>query len=372
MSEVTEQRVINKLALEEVHSLYGATTFREEDGWRIPANYGDVDSEYRAVRIDDAGVIDLSGRGRIHVTGSEAVMFLNGLLTNDMKTLGENHWMPAVFPTVQGRLIAAVRVVRTGNGFLLDTEPASRAHVLKTIERFTLAGDFRVADLTDTTTMISVQGKAANQIVEKILEARCDLERNGAREIEWRGHQLTLVRSTHTSEDGFDLIVPKENATVLWDHLVEAGARPVGFDALEILRIEAGIARYGRDMDNTTIVTETNLDEAVSYTKGCYVGQEIIIRIKHRGHVAKKLTGLVLDEEAEIGAGTPVQSTEGNEIGRITSITFSPGLRRSLALAYVRYEFLSAGTSVKAGSADQQIDAKVSDLPFVRGSWYLE
>ena len=125
MSELTEQLVVNKLALEEVHSLYGAT-FREEDGWRIPANYSDVDSEYRAVRNDDAGVIDLSGRGRIHVTGSEAVMFLNGLVTNDMKTLGENHWMPAVFPTVQGRLIAAVRVVRTGNGFLLDTEPASR------------------------------------------------------------------------------------------------------------------------------------------------------------------------------------------------------------------------------------------------------
>ena len=246
------------------------------------------------------------------------------------------------------------------------------SHVLKTIERFTLAGDFRVADLTDTTTMVSVQGKAANQIVEKILGEPCNLERNGAREVEWRDHPLTLVRATHTSEAGFDLIVPTENATALWDNLVEAGARPVGFDALEILRIEAGIARYGRDMDNTTVVTETNLDEAVSYTKGCYVGQEIIIRIKHRGHVAKKLTGLVLDQEAEIGAGTPVQSIEGNEIGRITSATFSPALGRSVALAYVRYEFLSAGTPVKAGSADQQIDAKVSDLPFVRGSWYLD
>lgn len=370
MSEVTEQ-VVNRLALEEVHSLYGAT-FREEDGWRVPANYGDVDSEYRAVRSDDAGVIDLSGRGRIQITGSEAVMFLNGLVTNDMKTLEENHWMPAVFPTVQGRLIAAVRVVRTGIGFLLDTDPASHSHVLKTIERFTLAGDFRVADLTDTTTMVSVQGKASNQTVEKILGQPCNLERNGAREVEWRGHRLTLVRATHTSEDGFDLIGPTENATALWDNLIEAGARPVGFDALQILRVEAGIARYGRDMDNTTVVTETNLDEAVSYTKGCYVGQEIIIRIKHRGHVAKKLTGLVLDKEAQIEAGAPVQSTEGNEIGRITSVTFSPALGRSVALAYIRYEFLSAGTPVKASSADQQADAKVSDLPFVRGSWYSD
>ena len=370
MSEVSKQLVANRLALEEVHLLYGAT-FREEDGWQIPANYGDVESEYRAVRNDDSGVIDLSGRGRIQVAGSEAVMFLNGLVTNDMKTLGEHRWMPAVFPTVQGRLIAAVRIVRTTDGFLLDTDSASRSHVLKTIERFTLAGDFRVADLTDSTVMLSVQGKAANQILEKILGQPCKLDRSGVNEVEWREHPLTLVRATHTSEDGFDLIVPTENATALWDSLIEAGALPFGFDALNILRIEAGIARFGLDMDETTIVTETNLDEAVSYTKGCYVGQEIIIRIKHRGHVAKKLTGLVFDKEAAIEAGTLLQSIDGKEIGRITSVSFSPTLGKSVALAYVRYEYLNEGTAVKAISKDQQIDAKVSDLPFIRGSWYL-
>lgn len=368
MSEVAEQ-VINKLALEPVHSLYGAT-FREEDGWRIPANYGDVESEYRAVRTDDGGVVDLSGRGRIHVTGSEAVMFLNGLVTNDMKTLDENRLMPAVFPTVQGRLIAAVRIIRTGNGFLVDCEPASRGHVLKTIERFTLAGDFRVVDLTDSTTMLSVQGKAANQIIERILGEPGNLEHNGAREVEWKGHPLTLMRVTHTSEEGFDLIVPTENATALWDNLVEAGARPVGFDALEVLRIEAGIARYGRDMDNTTVVTETNLDDAVSYTKGCYVGQEIIIRIKHRGHVAKKLTGVVLDRTANVEAGASVQSNDAKEIGRVTSATFSPTLGKTVALAYLKYEYLVTATVVKAVIENEAIDGTVSDLPFVRGSWY--
>jgi folate-binding protein YgfZ len=368
MSEGTEQ-VINKLALEEVHTLYGAT-FREEDGWRIPSNYGDVESEYRAVRNDDAGLIDLSGRGRIQVTGSEAVMFLNGLVTNDMKTLAEYRWMPAVFPTVQGRLIAAVRIVRTGNGFLLDSEPASRALVMKTVERFTLAGDFRVADLTDTTTMLSIQGKSANQVIERILGEPANLEHNGVREVEWRGHALTILRATHTSEEGFDLVVPTENATVLWDNLVEAGARPVGFDALEILRIEAGIARYGRDMDNATVVTETNLDDAVSYTKGCYVGQEIIIRIKHRGHVAKKLTGVVLDRKADVEAATPIHSNDGKEIGRVTSATFSPTLGKTVALAYLKYESLVTGTVAKAVSESDAIHGTVSELPFVRGSWY--
>jgi folate-binding protein YgfZ len=370
MSEVTEQLVAIKLALEGVHSLYGAT-FREEDGWRVPANYGDVDSEYRAIRDDGPGVIDLSARARIHVTGTEAAMFLNGLVTNDMKTLGENRWMPAVFPTVQGRIIAAVRIVRTHDGFLLDTEPVSRDRVLKTIERFTLAGDFRVSDLTETTAMLSVQGKAASQVVEKIVGDPLNLDHNGTREITWHDQSLTIVRATHTSENGFDLIVPTENATALWDILIEAGARPVGFDALEILRIEAGIGRYGRDMDETNVVNESNLDDAVSYTKGCYVGQEIVIRIKHRGHVAKKLTGLTLEKETAVEAGTTIQSLEGKEIGRITSVSFSPTLGRSVALAYVRYEYLDPGTAVKAVSKDRQIDAKVSDLPFIRGSWYL-
>ena len=363
-----EQIEAKSLALNEVHSLYGAE-FREDDGWRVPSHYGDPDSEYRAVRDEGAGLIDLSSRGRIRVNGSEALMFLNGLVTNDMKTLGENQWMPAVFPNVQGRLLAAVRIARTTDGFLIDTESATHDLVLKTVERFTLAGDFKVADLTDSTTMLTVQGKSAKEIVDKPL-GQVPADRTGTLEIEWREQPLTLFRGTHTAEDGFDLIVPTENATALWDTLVEAGARPTGYDAFEKLRIEAGIARYGRDMDETNVVTETNLDDAISYTKGCYLGQEIIVRIKHRGHVAKKLTGLVFEKETAIEPGAAVQSEAGAEIGRITSSTFSPNLGRTVALAYLKYEFLSVGTRVNANSAEGQVSATVTELPFIRGSWY--
>ena len=369
MSSMREQEV-KRLALDEVHSLYGAR-FREEDGWRVPANYGDVESEYAAVR-NGAGLIDLSLRGRIRVTGSEAVLFLNGLVTNDMKTLDENRWMRAVFPNVQGRILAAVRIARTTDGFLIDTENATHDRVLKTIERFTLAGDFKVTDLSDSTTMLTVQGKAAKEVVEQIAGEASALDQNGAREIQWRDQPLTLMRATHTAEDGFDLIVPTENATALWDTLVEAGAHPTGYDALEKLRIEAGVPRFGRDMDETNVVTETNLDDAISYTKGCYLGQEIIVRIKHRGHVAKKLTGLAFDNEVTLEPGATVQSDTGADVGRITSATFSPALRRTVALAYIKYEFLTAGTKVKTNSSAGQVNATVSELPFVRGSWYDE
>jgi folate-binding protein YgfZ len=311
-------------------------------------------AEYAAVRDGGVGLIDLSSRGQISVSGSEAVMFLNGLITNDLKTLGEDRWMPAAFPNVQGRLLAAVRVIRRRDDFLLDTEAATHEKVLKIIDRFTLAGDFKVVDLTNDTRQISFQGRGAGALVEKIFGAT-NLPRDGV----WQNDHLTVLRATHTGEDGFDVITAAGS-------LEAFGATPVSPEVEEILRIEAGIARYGVDMDETNVVTETNLDDAVSYTKGCYLGQEIIVRIKHRGHVAKKLTGLRFDTDQLIEAGSTIKSTDDKEIGRVTSVTFSPKLQATIALGYVRYEHLTPGTPI----AVNNVAGSVQSLPFIRGSWY--
>lgn len=309
-------------------------------------------AEYAAVRDGGVGLIDLSSRGRISVSGAEAVMFLNGLITNDMKTLEENHWMPAAFPNVQGRLLAAVRVLRRANDFLLDTEAVTRQKVVKLIERFTMAGDFKVADLTNETRQISLQGRSASALLEKITLP----------------NEKTIIPATHTAEAGFDLIVSAEQKDSLWQTLVAAGAIPVSAEVVEILRIEAGIARYGIDMDESNVVTETNLDDAVSYTKGCYLGQEIIVRIKHRGHVAKKLTGLRFASEQPVELGTLIRSTEDKEIGRVTSATFSPKLGTTVGLGYLRYEYLTPGTQVVV----DRVSVTTHELPLVRGSWYRD
>ena len=305
--------------------------------------------EYKAVREGGVGLLDLSTRGRITVSGSEAVMFLNGLITNDMKTLGENQSMLAAFPNVQGRLLAVVRVIRRANDFLLDTEAATREKVIKILERFTLAGDFKVADVTNDSALISLQGRGASAVVEKI-----------------SADGITVVPATHTAEAGFDLIVSEEQKDSLWQTLMAEGATPVSPEVEEILRIEAGIARYGIDMDETNVVTETNLDDAVSYTKGCYLGQEIIVRIKHRGHVAKKLTGLRFETDQPIAAGATIRSADDKEIGRVTSATFSPTFERTVGLGYVRYEYLTPGTPVVVAG----VAAATHELPLVRGSWY--
>lgn len=301
-------------------------------------------NDYQSVREGGAGLIDLSAvRGRIRVTGSEAVMFLNGLITNDMKAVVEGQWLPAVFPNVQGRLIGAVRITREKDGgFLIDTENASHEVILKTISRFTLAGDFRVSDVTQEMALLTVQGRRAGEITG----------------------ETHRIPATHTGEAGFDLLIDADKKARVSEELIAAGAQLVSPDTFEILRIEAGIPRHGIDMDETNVVLETNLDDAISYTKGCYLGQEIIVRIKHRGHVAKKLTGMKFDKPVE--AAAVVQSGEGKDIGRVTSVTYSPKLESTIALGYVRYEYLSAGTTVKVGD----ITGIVIDLPFVRGSWY--
>jgi len=236
----------------------------------------DLIFQYQAVRNGGAGLIDLSSRGRITVGGTEAVMFLNGLITNDMKTLEEHHWMPAAFPNVQGRLIAAVRVIRLANEteksprFLLDTEAATHQAVLKTIERFTMAGDFRVTDITGTTATLSLQGRHGAEIARKVFgDSLAQLDRNGVAETNWNAANVTVVRSSHTGEDGFDIVVDSTLSDDLSQALIDAGAVFVHDDTLETLRIEAGIGHFGQDMDETNVITEVNLDDAISFTKGC-------------------------------------------------------------------------------------------------------
>jgi len=379
MTEAVERIVIRESPLNDTHARLGAT-MTVRDGWSVPANYGDVLFEYAAVRERGSAAIDLSWRGRIFVGGSEAVQFLNGLITNDMKTLAEGAWMPAAFPNVQGRLLASVRVVRLKDEttddnvcpvFLIDTEAVTHERVLKTIERFTLAGDFRVSDITSETALISVQGKNAVDVVRSVLGAEAaGTPAHRVINISWRHAgatgDVTVIRASHTAEDGFDLVVKADQAGSLWSVLQAAGARPVGYDAFEILRIEAGLPRYGVDMDDTNVVTETALDDAVSYTKGCYVGQEIIARIKYRGHVAKKLAGLVFDQAVKVEANSTIKSTDDKDMGRVTSVAYSPHLGRTIALGYLKYDYLAAGTNVKINSGAEEFQAEVMELPFVQ------
>src|SRR5829696_191600 len=229
MAEAVENQAESRRSpLEEAHRRAGAL-MRVDAGCVVPASYGDAAAEYEAVRGGGAGLFDLSPRGRVEVSGAEAVQFLNGMLTNDVARLEEGAWMHAAFPNPQGRLLASTRVVKRGGVFLFDTEAATYPTVLKHLVRFTPAGDFRVRDLTAETVLLSVQGARAAEFVGAALGAEAAATARGrVTRGTFGGGEVTVIRATHTSEDGCDLFVGGADAEAVWDALVAAGARPAG------------------------------------------------------------------------------------------------------------------------------------------------
>lgn len=290
---------------------------------------------YNLIRNENRDAFYKQKRGLIEVSGKEAVQFLNGMITNDIAKLEDGAQMSAAFPNVQGRLVALVRVLKTGDKFLFETEEATREKVFQNLFRFTFAGDFFVEDVSEKHSYFSVQS------------------------LEFRVQSSDAI--VFDSKFGKDFFVPNESADKFLNELKDQNAVEISDELFEILRIENGVPLYGVDMDETTVVLETGIDEAVSFTKGCYVGQEIIARIHFRGHVAKQLTGLIFESEsANINPGDEIKSLEDKNAGKITSVTFSPKLGKTIALAFVRYDFLAENTELKIGDWT----AKVKNLPF--------
>jgi folate-binding protein YgfZ len=319
--------------------------------------------DYYSLRENGFGFFN-SENGLIEVSGLEAVMFLNGLITNDIAKLDDNSWMLAAFPNAQGRLVGVVRVLRQDAKFLFITEPETHAKILKNLERFTLAGDFKIKDLTQRFQILSLWGTKSSQILSQILgETANNIQENKILHVEYNGEAAAIINAFRW--EGFEIILTLRQASQLKSKLLQSGAKQISDFVKEVLRIENGIPKYGVDMDETTIVLETGLNEAVSFNKGCYIGQEIIARIHFRGHVAKQLTGLILSEASAfiggLSANQEIKSFDGKNAGRITSLTFSPKLEKLIALAYVRYDYLAEGTELKVGATK----ATVKHLPFI-------
>ena len=295
-----------------------------------------------------------SKRGLIEVSGAEAVRFLNGLITNDTAKLESYEWMHAAFPNAQGRTLAVARVLRFGEKFLFETEEATREKVFNNLFRFTFAGDFFVEDLSERYSCVSLRGNDFSNYKYKIPNE------NEIFAINFREAELFSIKSFRSN--GIDVFVPHAKVEEFVEELSDSGAVEIGEGAQEILRIESGVPLYGVDADETTIVSELGIEDLISYKKGCYIGQEIIARIHFRGHVAKRLTGLVLSDDSTSGLeSAELKSLDGKNAGRITSAAFSPALGKTIALAFVRYDYLAEGTLLKV----DEKEATVKTLPFV-------
>ncbi len=353
----------NQLALDAIHRAQGAA-MRDVGGWLLPNDYGDVAGEYHALS-EGAGLIDRSMVGKVTVTGRDRQAFLQGMLTNEVKGLGPGQGTAAAFLDAHGKVMALLCVYVLEDRLWLELPPGLTEKTLQALDKFLISekASFEAAD--DAFAVLAVEGPGARALLETLTGAALALPPYHHMEVAIAGAPVRVVHRSEGGGEGFHCWTAAAHGAALWRALVTAGARPAGAEAANVLRVEAGLPWYGPDVDETVILPETRLEPLVSYTKGCYIGQEVVARVKYRGHVNRALSGLVLDGERVPAAGATVLA-DGKEVGHVTSAVRSFALGKPIALGYVRKEHFAPGSAVQIQDGGALIPAHVVELPFVR------
>jgi folate-binding protein YgfZ len=355
------------LLLHEFHRAAGAV-FAEVTGQEVVAHYGDWMAEYAALR-ESAGVLDLSFRSRLCVLGADAQRFLNGQVTNNVKDLKIGEGCYAALVSAKGKLQSDLNIYRLDNEMLLDFEPGLSEPVTQRLEKFVIAEDVQVIDAAPQYGVLSVQGPKAAEVVGS-LSSRLVVPSKAmsvTKVEEPAFGEIYVTQSSRLRSQGFDLFVPTAAMKDATERLLAQGGRLCGWQALETVRIEAGVPRFGADMDETNLAPEALDTHAISYSKGCYIGQEVIARVRTYGQVAKSLRGLRLggNEKEAPPKGTKLFLVE-KEVGSITSAVWSPALQGLIALGYVRREANQTGTELEAQMPGGKIPSRVVDVPFTK------
>jgi folate-binding protein YgfZ len=339
----------------------------------IVADYGDSLAEYMALR-QAAVVLDLSFRGRICLLGDDRVRFLHGQITNDVKRLRAGEGCYATLTNAKGKMESDLNVFNLADELLLDFEPGLTEKISQRLEKFIVADDVQIVDAAPHYGLLSVQGPKAAEVVKAV-----GLINDGALEKSYSIVKISdatlgeiyLASQRRVSRLGFDIFVPNNSLGAVADKLIAAakntGGCACGWTALETARIEAGIPRFGADMDETNLPMECIESRAMSFNKGCYIGQEVLNRIHAIGHVAKELRGLRLTGNLKTLPHKGDKLFQNNkEVGYITSAVKSPALHTNIALGYVRREANEIGTELVLQMPGGESSAKIVELPFMK------
>jgi folate-binding protein YgfZ len=338
---------MNGSPLDHWHASHGAVRVA---GNPEPLRYGDVRTEYEAVK-GAVGLFDASSaRDRLLITGDDRIEFVQGLCTNDVEALPVGGSCEAAFITPKGRLIADVRITKLDDALLLDAEAGRGAALQEELAKYRIHEKAEWSDASADLSAIELWGPGAAGILGEMSIP------DGTSKAVDLGENAFLTVGTPF---GVVLYAPAGAASVVADALVERAAVPVGREAIEVRRIELGLGRYGIDWNETTNPLEAGLDRALNYKKGCYVGQEVVAKATYIGHVNRRLVCLAWEGEA-VPAGTALLG--GKSPGRITSCARVPGESRVVALGVVRRESAAAGTHHRLGEGGPE--AVVTGYPF--------
>ncbi|HEV2425632.1 MAG TPA: aminomethyltransferase family protein [Terriglobia bacterium] len=334
-------------------------------GAGIPVRFSEAAAEHRSVR-SAAGLFDFSFRSKFTLTGEHRTRFLHRIISNDVKSLATGRGVYATLLSAQGRILADFYVYADADRLWIDTDADLAAKAMAILRRYVI-GDRVVIEASDVGA-VSLQGPESRRLLRSLFAMGSETGPALQDELShaaaaFDGQPARVVRRSSTGEEGYEVWLESAALRRFWRRALQAGIVACGAESLESLRIEAGIARYGPDFGEDTLPLEAGLLNALSFSKGCYIGQEIVERARSRGHVNWKLVGLRFGPDATVPvAGQKLRGPSGAEIGEITSACVSPSLGRPLALGYVRREVSEPGTSLNtaAGAA-----AEVVVLPFV-------
>lgn len=319
---------------------------------------------------NDCALFDRFEFGIIEVRGEDRTAFLHRLLSNDIQALKAGQGAYACLLTSQAKVIADVNVLCFKDHFLLITDRQIKDKLFRALDQMVIMDRVTLADRTEEFDFRSLHGPRAKEIVQQIFTDQALPERGLEHaELQKESQTCICIRVNFIGEEGFGFMVSKSK-TPFWKHLLwknkTRGFKKISPEAFEILRVEAGIPRCGIDFDESCLLPEAGLLNAVSHTKGCFPGQEVLARIESRGHINRKLTGLEL-KGTEVPKKNSLLTKNGKEAGFVTSAVFSPFLKKTIALAYVQREFWKAGSEVVMETSNVQIPARVKPLPFYSG-----
>jgi folate-binding protein YgfZ len=313
---------------------------------RIPLSYTSAVEEYWAIR-NHSGMADVSHLGLLQVTGKDRLSFLNGLLTNEILKMNDGTGVRSALLNTKARVLADLYLYAREDDLLIDTGDVPGAIVKEILERFIITEDVQVKDITSEFVHLTLQGQQAAENAEAIFGvAFADMK---PLQHKMLGPSMIANRD-RTGQSGYDMIIPNDEAEGVWQSLLLKGVTPVGLDSLEILRLEAGYPRYGVDVDENIIILEAGYKDAISFNKGCYLGQEVVARATHIGRVNKNLVQFRTNSDHVPGPKSKINSS-GKDAGFVTSAAFSPGLKAVVGLGYAQRDFAIEGTKLVVESA---------------------
>jgi folate-binding protein YgfZ len=320
-------------------------------GRALPEVFSDFTAEYRAAR-EFVALFDSNWHAAITLTGPDRVRYLNAIVTNDVKALSEGTGTLALLLNPQGHILAELEIYAFKDKLLVLTHASVRERTIETLDKFIIMDDVTLEDITDKLGSLAIEGPKAGAIFSQAT----GLAIEGFSEMAFADVTIDavpchLIRHSHFGLPGAEIIAPREKLEIIWQNLHTAvhaqhGA-PIGMQALNALRLEAGIPWFPFDFNDTVIPHEAALETThISFSKGCYTGQEIVERVRSRGHVNRRRTQLKFSTQDPLPSGTKLR-VNGTEVGYITSGAFSPSAGTAIGMAYVRREHNTPGSTVE-------------------------